>query len=1326
MKIIRLGALVLAVLALFFLIPRMLPTPTEGKGVTLPNQEAAVPVIFPKSKEARFEKARTTLRSEDDGKVLRIALDEVAVSGEDGRETIIRLDPPATYRTLRSRMLEHGKAGNVRPVAYLEGEEKNAATRRIVTQNIRVKMSQEQAGKVASEHGLMVRERPAYAPEWVVFSADGPLEALEKIEGIRDDGSVAAADVLLAVLHTKKALPNDTLINNQWHLKASGTALAGTDVNIENAWKYGATGGARGVGIRVGIVDDGLQTAHPDLLQNVDTVNDFDWNGNDNDPNPASGDDHGTSCAGNVGARGNNNLGVSGTAPESTLVGMRLIAAAATDLEESQAMAYLPQLIQIKSNSWGPSDDGRSLEAPGPMMRDAFANSAATGRGGRGTIFVWAGGNGGATATRDNSNYDGYANSIYTIAVGATDSLGRRADYAEPGANLIVCGPSSGAGTALGITTTDRTGADGYNTASSANGGNYADDFGGTSSSTPTVAGIIALMLEKNPNLGWRDVQEILIRSAKKIAPTDADWKVNGAGYNFNHNFGAGLVDATAAVTLATGWTNLGAQSSVVSTQTNIAGSIPNNSATGVTRTFSIPASNLRTEHVTLSLSITHAARGDLEISLTSPSGTVSRLAEVRNDTNANYPSWTFSSVRNWGELSSGTWTLKVADRSGTNSSVGTLTSAELKVFGTSAAAVNPAPVVTITSPVEGSVTSPGATVVVRVDARDFDVDGNPSTVSQVQLFRNGILVGTNTTAPFDFSLNPPPGTNVYTASATDVAGKVGSSSGLTTMVTNQPPVIAPVALNFTGQAFADTALQVASVPTTDPENDPITFSYQWESSIDGESFRQLPGATSSALPVATTNSGKVWRCIVSASDGFSTVSAVSPGVNILDRPATTAAPGSTYSYQSGLVLKGVRREINRQAIIQEFSQGPAGGTSEWIEFLALKTGSLRFWDFQDAAGNIVVFNDTSVWDNVPAGTVIVVYNGSTSKDPVLPANVFDKANGRIVVSSRNATYFDPSYDPWPPLGNAGDSIFLSDADSTTVHEVAYGNSTVATPNVGSVGSGRAAYFGGDTDAGADDGSQWQVTTATTARSLSDRAINPASPGTVTGAVLSVTNDKAPLIGVTPAKGNTPKNLAFVTALKNNTLNSAPVFRIAQGSALPAGLSISPTTGLIGGTLAAGASGNFPIIIELVNANGDLVSQSFTLAIQVAGTTFASYIAGFNVADKTATGDSEGDGLPNLVEYALNLRPDLSDAAAVINGKETGAITLTYARDKTVTDVMVSVEWSPTLAQNSWLATGITVSPVSETATVQTLKASLPIDPAQQRRFLRLKAVSAQ
>lgn len=1010
---------------------------------------------------------------------IKLALDEANLRDAEGKDSIARLDPPATQESLPTRLAQLSAPGGVFPVAYLVGEERSVASRRIITPDLRVQLDPADIEKIASQNRLKIKDLPSYAPGWVILSAADAFAALDAMVNLRTEREVASADVLLAAQQSLRVLPNDPLANNQWHLKNGGTPTSRTNVNIETTWNYPSATGSRGAGIRIGIVDDGMQTNHPDLTAAADTANDKDWNGNDNDPSPSTGDDHGTACAGNAGARGNNGIGVAGTAPQSTLVGMRLIAAGTTDLQEAEALNYLPDLIEIKSNSWGPNDTGSILEGPQPLTLAAIRSAATAGRGGKGNIIVWAGGNGGDVG--DNSNYDGYANSIYTIAIGATDSAGNRAYYSEPGSNLIVCAPSSGAAGTLGITTTDRTGSLGYNTASSASGGDYANDFGGTSSATPTAAGIIALILEKNPNLGWRDVQEILIRSAFKFKPADIGWTTNAAGLSFNHDFGAGLIDATAAVNLAATWTNLPAQTSVISTQTSINAAIANNNATGVTRTFDLSASNVRVEHVTLKLSATHTARGNLEITLTSPSGMTSKLAEVHGDTGDNYSNWTFSSVRNWGELSQGTWTLKVADLSSTsNSTGGTLTAAELTIFGTPGTPVNQLPLVQITQPTNNQVFSPGTQVTVSATASDLTAGGSAGTVTQVQLLDNNAVIATLTTPPYSHTYSPTLGAHTLVAIATDSEGAIGNSTSINFTVVNQAPVITAATLSAIGQNFTDIPLTVSSVTASDPENSALTYTYQWQSSVNQTVFTDVPAATSATAPALA---GNLLRCVVTASDGTSnSESFTTAAVNQLLRPGTTAATESTYSYTSGLVLRGTDSPLSRQAIIHEFSQG-VSGTSEWVEILTLKAGSLAYWDLSDAAGNVLLFLDDPIWDNIPAGTLILVYNGA-SRDSLLPPDDLDPSDGRMIVSSTNPAYFDDTFDPWLPLGNSGDSIFLTDPELVVVHSLAYGNSIATTPNIGSVGSGRSAYFAGDTDAKADLPANWRLTTSTTARNL--------------------------------------------------------------------------------------------------------------------------------------------------------------------------------------------------------------------------------------------------
>lgn len=1010
-----------------------------------------------------------------------LALDEAVVRDENGRETLVPLQPAATRETLPSRLRGISSAKGVFPVAYLVDHPRSDATRRLITNDLRVEADESMTNKLLSRYAVTLHQRPSYAPRWVILKAADPFVALEIMKRMREEQGMPTADVLLASQKARRAMPNDPLITNQWHYK--NATVPRTHMNIESAWKYGASGGVKGAGIRIGIVDDGLQTAHPDLSANVDTVNDKDWNGNDNDPNPGSGDDHGTACAGNAAAKGNNSLGVTGSAPDATLVGMRLIAASVTDAQEAEAMSYLPSLIPILSNSWGPNDTGKIVEEPGPLTKQALLNATTTGRGNKGTIILWAAGNGGDVG--DNSNYDGYANSIHTIAIGATDSGGNRAYYSEPGSNLVVCAPSSGV---LGITTADRTGTSGYNTASSASGGDYANDFGGTSSSTPSAAGVVALMLEKNPNLGWRDVQEILIRSAFPFKPTDSDWVTNAAGIRFNHNFGAGLIDADAAVNLAATWTNLAAQTTLSSIASGLPLSIPDNNATGITRSFSITDNPVRVEHVTLRLNINHTSRGNLEITLTSPSGMVSRLTAVHSDSNDNYANWTFSSVRHWGETSTGTWTLRIADRSTSgNSTGGSLTAAQLTLFGTSAATTNPPPAVAITQPTAGQTFSPGTSIPVAVSASDFTSQGTAGVIDSVTLLVDGSSIGTDSTAPYTFDISPAVGNRVLVARATDSEGASNDSAPVSISIVNQTPVISAATLSASGNVYAEEIISVTSVTASDPENQTLTNLYQWQFSGDGSTFTDDPLAQGISLSANPDRAGKLWRWRVRVSDGTNTSEPFfSAAVQILARPVLTAATGSAYQYQSGLVLRGTESTLSRSAMIQEFSQGT--GTAEWVEILTLKQGSFRNWSLSDNSASRLRFAATTAWDNIPAGTLIVIYNG-TDKDTLLGADDSDPSDGKMILSSANTSFFSGT-PAWPALGNSGDALILRDAADAIVSRVSYGNETSSPPNVGTVGSSKSAYYFGSDDAGSLNASQWLVTSSTVARST--RALTPA------------------------------------------------------------------------------------------------------------------------------------------------------------------------------------------------------------------------------------------
>jgi subtilisin-like proprotein convertase family protein len=742
---------------------------------------------------------------------------------------------------------------------YETGRERKASSRRLVTSGVLVRLQNPaEAAAIAARSGARAWKPAAPLKDAVILSFDGNAgEALPAAEALRAMKGVLSADPILARQQTKRWTPNDPFFaysasnaGYQWHLKNTGHngGAAGIDIDVETVWDTW-----RGSGIRIAIIDDGLQTAHPDLAGNVDTVNDYDWNGSDDDPSPSLADIHGTGCAGLAAGRGDNAAGVCGAAPEATLVGLRLISGPSTDETESAAFLHRNDIIHVKNNSWGPDDDGDVIEGPGPLGTAALAEAAASGRGGRGTITLWAGGNG--RANGDDSNFDGYANSIYVIATGAVTDGGTQADYSEPGANLLITTPSSGG--AQATSTTDLTGSSGYN-----NGGggdfvsaDYTNRFGGTSAASPLAAGAVALLLQSNPNLGWRDVKEILARSATKNHAADAGWFTNAAGFHFNDKYGAGLINIEAAVNLAAGWASPGPMvSHTVSSPGAVA--IPDNSAPGAEKTFVMTAANdVRVEQAAVAVDATHARRGQLEITLSSPAGTVSRLARPRTD-NRSGLAWTFTTPQFWGERSPGTWTLRVRDTANGNS--GTLNSASLTLYGTGASG---APAITSSNTVEGQT---GAAFTFQPAATN-----SPSSWSAASL-PPGLTIDTAT----GLISGVPAVAGEYSAAIT-ATNAAGSGSATLTITISGPPVSLAEALDapelvFTGAGTSRTTQATVTQDGIDAARSgsisdggsssmqtsvtgPVTVAFWWQVSsefdydklrffVDGEEVRSISG----------------------------------------------------------------------------------------------------------------------------------------------------------------------------------------------------------------------------------------------------------------------------------------------------------------------------------------------------------------------------------------------------------------------------------------------------------------------------------------------------
>ncbi len=408
--------------------------------------------------------------------------------------------------------------------------------------------------------------------------------------------------------------PTDPLFSQQWHLENRGgfLATAGADVSAPDAWEI--TRGDRS--INVCVMDDGFDIGHIDFSSPGKILAPRDFGQDDTDPTPVRngrgrfGDNHGTACAG-VAVADENGVGVVGVAPNLSCILIRTSGFISdTAMEELFDYAWRNG-ADVISCSWGVNAEFFTLST---RMKKAINKAATKGRDGKGCVILFAAGN-------EDSPVDGLKNGLPVrsgfaihpdvIAVAASTSNDVRSHYSNFGPEIWVCAPSSGSG-GRGILTTDRTGSVGYEE------GDYTinDPFGGTSSSTPLVAGICGLILSVNPNLTANEVRDILKESAVKIDPQNGNY--NNEGHS--DLYGWGRVDAFACVQEAT---RRRPEPSVILTRVfertpNLA--IPDNRPTGVADSISVAEAGAVVS-VKVAVGITHTYRGDLRIVLVGPDG---------------------------------------------------------------------------------------------------------------------------------------------------------------------------------------------------------------------------------------------------------------------------------------------------------------------------------------------------------------------------------------------------------------------------------------------------------------------------------------------------------------------------------------------------------------------------------------------------------------------------------------------------------------------------------------------------------------------------------
>lgn len=531
-------------------------------------------------------------------------------------------------------------------------------------------------------------------------------------------------------------IQEDPLASYAWHLNNTGqsafslsSGVSGKDIRLK-AVHQGLN--ILGRNVRIAVSDTGTEIAHSDLAanalgasehRNYTYTNSSAWTGSN--PTPTDNEAHGTGVTGLISAVGWNGIGSRGVAPSSKFAAFRyLYAPSASDNKASRLAKKIDQLggnFDIFNFSYGFSDTGFYQEDD--LVLEALKSGITHGRNGKGSIYVQAAGNGYygeyyicdpsdpdcIITTFGNTNAHSDLATPYKIVVAATAAHGLAASYSTPGSSIWISAPGGEDGeTEPAMITTDLSGCTngysykfmgrksefdfGYHSLNKQC--DYTSRFNGTSSAAPVITGVVALMLEANPNLTWREVKHILAMTADiddfdpiyntlqhplNTVPDgyiyDELWTTNKAGVLFSNWYGFGRVNAERAVLAAKSFSNgslgkfeqtsLPDGSWIYDSGTLYGKKIPDESPAPLEQSLWV-GHNYIIEAVQIKITTTHPAPGELAIHLVSPSGTESRLLTINNNLEGDsLPEDTIMlSNAFYGERSEGYWTLKIYDGS--------------------------------------------------------------------------------------------------------------------------------------------------------------------------------------------------------------------------------------------------------------------------------------------------------------------------------------------------------------------------------------------------------------------------------------------------------------------------------------------------------------------------------------------------------------------------------------------------------------------------------------------------------------------------------------
>ncbi|MCY3985901.1 MAG: S8 family serine peptidase, partial [Candidatus Dadabacteria bacterium] len=489
----------------------------------------------------------------------------------------------------------------------------------------------------------------------------------------------------------------DPLFDQQWHLKNTGQAAfsnrggtPGADLNMTKAINMGHNG----AGVKLAVVDTGLEICHPDLAANTAAGGSFNFSASarqgasSDDPyNFASAGDHGTSVAGIAAAAANNGFGGRGVAPAVTLVGFNPTEAVPDESGDHDMAAEIALLKSLGASTSEPDsasvdvfnlsfglDIGGIKNADEELAR-VLRMGVEQLRSGRGALYVKAAGN----AFNDCKQLHPLQNEIgcagtstdpdqnlpWMVVVGGFNADDEKSTYSSAGANLWVVGPSGEDGIkSPAMITTDQAGPlTGFSILSENRltsdhplnrDGDYVSAFSGTSSAAPAVSGAVAILLGIKQTLTWRDVKHILASTARRIDSDIAEvraafkgtpyilqhtWQTNAAGFNFHNWYGFGAVDIDAAVAMAENYTadSLGtlieSEWFKAATEEKLSVDIPDADGAGASATMEVSGlpEDADIEAVVLTITVQGGDAFDLGITLGSPAGTQSVLSPPFN-----------------------------------------------------------------------------------------------------------------------------------------------------------------------------------------------------------------------------------------------------------------------------------------------------------------------------------------------------------------------------------------------------------------------------------------------------------------------------------------------------------------------------------------------------------------------------------------------------------------------------------------------------------------------------------------------------------------------